>query len=51
MLKMSCEIAASIISGMRGNGDPERARLQLGCEGGEHCNVKNIKVLQIMEMD
>lgn len=51
MLEMSCETAASIISGMRGNGDREQARSQLGCEGGEHCNVKNIKVLQVMEMD
>lgn len=51
MLEMSCETAASIISGMRGNLDRERARYQLGCEGGEHCNVKNIKVLQVMEMD
>jgi hypothetical protein len=50
MLVMSCETAASIISGMLGSGDREQARSQLGCVGHEHCNVKNMKVLQVMEM-
>ena len=51
VLEMSCETAASIISGMRGNGDREQARSQLGCEGSEQCSVRNVKVLQVMEMD
>ena len=51
LLEMSCETAASIISGMRGSGDREQARSQLGCKGGEHCNVKNVKVFQVMDMD
>lgn len=51
LLEMSCETAASIISGMRENGDLERARSQLGCEDSGHCNVKNLKVLQVMEMN
>jgi hypothetical protein len=51
MFEMSCETAASIITSMRGNGDREQARSQLGCKSGEHCSVKNMKVLQVMEMD
>lgn len=50
MLEMSCETAASIILDMHGNGDREQARSQLGCEGRRHCNVKNINVLEIIEM-
>jgi hypothetical protein len=50
-LEMSCQIAAEIISGMRGNRDQEQTRLQLGCAGHELCNVKNIAVLQLMAMD
>jgi hypothetical protein len=50
-LEMSCENAASIISSMRGNGDREQARSQLGCKSREYCNVKNMKVLQLMEME
>lgn len=51
MLEMSCETAASIISGMRGTGDEERVRAELGCFGNENCNVKNSKVLQVLGMD
>jgi hypothetical protein len=51
MLEMSCETAASIISSMRGNGDQQQARSQLGCKSREYCNVKNMKVLQVMEME
>lgn len=51
MFQMSCEIAANIISSIRGNGDREQARSQLGCKGREHCKVSNVKVLQVMEMD
>lgn len=50
-LEMSCETAASIISSMRGHESQEQVRSQLGCEGREHCNVQNMKVLQVMEMD
>ncbi|KAF2475104.1 uncharacterized protein BDR25DRAFT_279040 [Lindgomyces ingoldianus] len=51
MLEMSCETAAIIIAGMRGHGDEEQARLELGCSRGRQCNVKNIKVLQVMERE
>lgn len=51
MLEMSCEAAASIISSMRGDSSREQARLQLGCKSREYCNVKNMKVLQVMDMD
>ena len=50
-LQMSCEAAASIISGMRGTDDRELALSQLGCTDNTSCSVKNITVLQIMEMD
>jgi hypothetical protein len=48
MLEMSCETAANIIAGMRGNGDKIRARRELGCDGEMQCNVKNIMVLQAL---
>jgi hypothetical protein len=51
MLEMSCETAASIIAGMRRNGDKDNARSELGCEGDRQCNVKNIKVLQAMGIE
>jgi hypothetical protein len=51
MLEMSCQMAAEIISGMRDNEDHEQTRSQLGCVGHEHCNVKNVTVLQLMAMD
>jgi hypothetical protein len=47
---MSCEVAAGIISSMRGYGDNEQARSQLGCEGREHCTIDNMRILQVMEM-
>jgi hypothetical protein len=51
LLEMSCEAAASIIAGMRGIADKSLARSELGCQGEAKCSVKNIKVLQVMEMD
>lgn len=48
-LEMSCEAAASIIAGMRGNGDKEGARRDLGCAGNKYCNVRNIEVFQVMD--
>lgn len=51
MLEMSCETAASIISSMRGGGHQADARSLLGCEGQEHCTVKNMKVMQLIEMN
>ena len=51
MLEMSCETAASIIAGMRGNEDEEQVRFELGCARDKQCNVKNIKVLQVMERE
>ena len=50
-LEMSCETAASIIASMRGNGDDEQARLELGCADFQQCTIDNIKVMQVMEMD
>lgn len=51
ILQMSCETAASIISSMRGHEDGEKIRWQLGCESHDPCRVKNVKVLQVMEME
>jgi hypothetical protein len=51
MLEMSCETAAGIIVGMRGDDDMALARTELGCVLGQHCTVKNVHVLEIMELD
>jgi hypothetical protein len=51
VLEMSCETAASIIAGMRGNDDEELAKIELGCSGEKRCNVNNIRVLQVMGME
>lgn len=45
-----CEVAASIIAGMRWHGNEEEARVELGCDGPRKCTVKNTKVFQIMDM-
>jgi hypothetical protein len=50
MLEMPCESAATIIASMRRNGDKDYALSKLGCNENTQCNVKNIKVLQVMEM-
>jgi hypothetical protein len=49
---MSCENAASIIAGMRGHSeDDEIVRSRLGCSSLQTCEVKNMRVLQVMEME
>ncbi|KAF2714300.1 hypothetical protein K504DRAFT_456536 [Pleomassaria siparia CBS 279.74] len=45
----SCDIAASIIAQMRGDGDSQSARLTLGCEGPSSCNIKNTILFQVMD--
>jgi hypothetical protein len=56
-LEMSCETAASIIVGMQKNTarnreeERQHIRWQLGCGQNEQCNVKNSKVLQVMDME
>jgi hypothetical protein len=50
MFEMSCEHAADIIVGMRGDDDLDVARSELGCmRGNLPCNVKNVRVLQILD--
>jgi hypothetical protein len=51
MLQMSCEAAAGIIASMRGAEHEELARIQLGCRGSAECNVKNVQVFQVLEMN
>jgi hypothetical protein len=51
ILEMSCERAAGIIAGMRGNGDEELAKFELGCCGERLCKVDNMKVLEVMQME
>lgn len=49
---MSCENAASIIASMRGHSEDEEAvRKKLGCASLQTCKVKNVEVLQVMEME
>ena len=48
-LLISCETAATIIAEMRGDGDHSRIRASLGCVGDEECNVKNTRVLELMD--
>ncbi|XP_014559896.1 hypothetical protein COCVIDRAFT_90630 [Bipolaris victoriae FI3] len=48
-LLISCETAATIIAEMRGDGDRSRIRASLGCVGDEECNVKNTRVLELMD--
>jgi hypothetical protein len=51
-ITMSCENAASIIAGMRGHSDDDAAvRKELGCASGQTCEVQNVRVLQVMEME
>ncbi|PGH13056.1 hypothetical protein AJ79_03893 [Helicocarpus griseus UAMH5409] len=46
----SCEVAASIIAGMRGDCDPESVRAELGCApGGAPCRVGNLALFQVMD--
>lgn len=48
-LKISCEAAAAVIAGMRGDLDRELIRASLGCRGQESCTVKNSTVFQLMD--
>jgi hypothetical protein len=48
-LLISCETAATIIAEMRGDGDRSQIRASLGCVGDEECNVKNTRVLELMD--
>lgn len=50
-LEMSCEAAASIVAGMRIHGDKHKVLQQLGCEQGNRCNVKNVDVLGMIQMN
>jgi hypothetical protein len=45
----SCEAAANIIAGMRGHGNIEQARAELGCGEDRECSVKNIVLFQVMD--
>jgi hypothetical protein len=48
-LEISCDTAATIIAGMRGDGDTESIRASLGCVGSGECQVRNTTVLSIMD--
>ncbi|KAF2438290.1 hypothetical protein P171DRAFT_336228, partial [Karstenula rhodostoma CBS 690.94] len=48
-LNISCEAAAAVIAGMRGDGDRDSIWASLGCRGQETCTVKNSTVFQIMD--
>ncbi|CAE7008188.1 hypothetical protein P3342_002810 [Pyrenophora teres f. teres] len=48
-LLISCETAATIIAEMRGDGDRNRIRARLGCQGDTECSVKNTLVLELMD--
>ena len=45
----SCEEAAVVLSFMRGHGDQERARNELGCEALRSCRIQNTSLLDIMD--
>jgi hypothetical protein len=45
----SCEIAANIIAGMRGHGDEEEARAELGCSPDSSCVVGNMTVFELLD--
>lgn len=47
--EMSCEMAASIIIGMHGDGDVDVVRARLGCNLNQDCNVKNVDVMRVLE--
>jgi len=48
-LDTSCEEAATVLAFMRGHGDQERARNELGCEALSSCRIKNTNFLDIMD--
>jgi hypothetical protein len=45
----SCEEAATVLAFMRGHGDQERARNELGCEALSSCRIQNTNLLDIMD--
>jgi hypothetical protein len=47
----TCEAAANIIASMRGHGDQEAAREELGCCLDEHCMVENVKIFQLIDRE
>lgn len=48
-LDTSCEEAAAIIATLRGHGDQERVRSELGCEALTSCRIENTSLLDIMD--
>lgn len=48
-LEISCQTAATIIVEMRGDGDEDLVRDSLGCNGRQHCTIKNTTVLQVID--
>jgi len=48
-LDTSCEEAATVLAFMRGHGDQERARNELGCEALSSCRIQNTSLLDIMD--
>jgi len=48
-LDTSCEEAAAIIATMRGHGDQEQARYELGCDVIRECRIKNTSLLEAMD--
>jgi hypothetical protein len=47
-LDTPCDVAASIIVGMRGYGAEEQVKEELGCKGRKCCAVENTKIFQVM---
>ncbi|PGH05875.1 hypothetical protein GX51_02654 [Blastomyces parvus] len=46
----SCEVAASIIASMRGHGDADSVRAELGCHpGGAPCQVGNMEIFSVLD--
>ncbi|EGE78409.1 hypothetical protein BDDG_01346 [Blastomyces dermatitidis ATCC 18188] len=46
----SCEVAASIIASMRGHGDADSVRAELGCSpGGAPCQVGSMEIFRVLD--
>ena len=45
----TCEDAANIIASMRGHGDTEAVRSELGCQPNISCTVKNITIFELLD--
>ncbi|KAK7699766.1 hypothetical protein SLS64_011378 [Diaporthe eres] len=48
-MEMSCDVAATILANVQGQGDTSRARIDLGCAGRGVCAVKNFTVLGLLD--